>query len=73
MSDQLKMNDESIIMIAKLVQIAMLTGTDVVDNLRTLRFESTGDGVLGPHPEFVQNFEDNLQRMQNEIRIPNQA
>lgn len=67
------MNDESIIMIAKLVQIAMLTGTDVVDNLRTLRFESDANGVLGPHPEFVQNFEDNLKRMQEQINIPNQA
>jgi hypothetical protein len=34
-----KLSDEIIAQIAKLTQLAIITGTDVVDNLRTLRVE----------------------------------
>tara|TARA_B100000700_G_C14977190_1_gene824472 strand:- start:1137 stop:1379 length:243 start_codon:yes stop_codon:yes gene_type:complete len=36
-TDELQLNDEVIGQIAKLVQLAILTGTDVVDNLRMMR------------------------------------
>ena len=34
-----KLSDEVISQVAKLTQLAILTGTDVVDNLRTIRVE----------------------------------
>jgi len=34
-----KLSDEIISQIAKLVQLAIITGTDVVDNLRTIRVQ----------------------------------
>jgi hypothetical protein len=69
MSNSLKMDDNSIAMIAKLLQVALLTGTDIVDNLRTMRFE-LGDGdLLLPTAEFVENFDKNLQRMAEEVRF----
>ena len=46
---EMSLSDEVIGQIARLVQIAILTGTDVVDNLRMLRVthsEETGDLVL---------------------------
>lgn len=53
------MTDESIGYIAKLLQMAILTGTDVVDNLRLLRFEIDGESLI-PSSEFVSNFEKNI-------------
>ena len=38
-----RLSDEVIAEIAKLVQIAIVTGTDVVDNLRMIRVHSTDD------------------------------
>jgi len=37
------LSDEVISQIAKLVQLAIITGTDVVDNLRTIRVEQDGE------------------------------
>ena len=54
-----RLSDETISSIAKLVQLAILTGTDVVDNLRTLRLE-VNDNELTPTAEFNENFQKNL-------------
>jgi hypothetical protein len=56
------LSDESIGMIAKLVQIAILTGTDVTDNLRTLRLSLDEDKVY-PDPEFLEDFDRNIENM----------
>jgi hypothetical protein len=62
MEASLKLSDDSISMIAQALQIAILTGTDVVDNLRSIRLvEATG--VLAPDPEFVQNWNENIQKL----------
>lgn len=67
MSTTYRMNDESIAMIAKLLQVALLTGTDVVDNIRTMRFEVSDDDSLVPTAEYVENFNNNLEKMLNSI------
>jgi len=60
----LKLSDDAIIQVAKLLQIAILTGTDVIDNLRLLRFEKTLDGeTLIPTKEYTKYFEEGLERM----------
>lgn len=61
--NELKMNDDAIAMIAKLLQIAILTGTDVVDNLRTMKF-SVVDGEVVPSEDFVAVFNTQLAEMQ---------
>lgn len=63
MNNEFKMNDDAIAMIAKLLQIAILTGTDVVDNLRTMRFEVNDDAIV-PSEEFVSIFNTQLSEMQ---------
>ncbi len=57
-----RLSDSSIASIAKLLQMAILTGTDVVDNLRLIRFDSSGD-VLEPNEEFMKGFEESIQKM----------
>lgn len=57
-----KLSDKTIGQIAKLLQIAIITGTDIVDNLRTLRLITT-DAGLDPDPEYLENFETNLSKM----------
>jgi len=37
------LSDHSIVRIVDLLQLALLTGTDIVDNLRTLRLTPDGD------------------------------
>jgi hypothetical protein len=58
-----KLTDESIAQIAKLLQIAILTGTDIVDNLRTMRFKTNDDETLDPTDAYLENFETNLNKM----------
>lgn len=65
MSDSIRLGDESIAMIAKLVQMAILTGTDVVDNLRMLRLQVV-DSSANPHPDFLAEFDESIARMSEE-------
>ena len=37
------LSDQSIVRIVDILQLALLTGTDIVDNLRTLRLTPDGD------------------------------
>jgi len=58
----MRLHDNTIGHIAKLVQVAILTGTDVIDHLRmvTLREE---DGMLYVEQEYLDVFEDQIQKM----------
>lgn len=58
----MRLSDNSIASIAKLIQMAILTGTDVTDNLRIIRFTQVDD-LLEPDIEFVRGFEDGIKRM----------
>tara|TARA_A100001011_G_scaffold249822_1_gene258160 strand:+ start:293 stop:511 length:219 start_codon:yes stop_codon:yes gene_type:complete len=60
--ETLKLSDDSISMIAQALQIAILTGTDVVDNLRSIRLVEN-NGSLAPEPEFVENWNTNIQKL----------
>ena len=62
------LSDDVIAQLVKLLQLAILTGTDISDNLRTLRLVSDGD-KLELDPVYLANFEENLARMQNEAGV----
>ena len=51
--------------IAQLVQIAILTGTDVVDNMRMIRLVDN-EGTLELNEDYAQQASDNVQRMLQE-------
>ena len=58
----MKLNDEVISHIAKSVQLAILTGTDIVDHLRMIELkEESGEIFLTD--EFAENAESNINKM----------
>jgi len=60
--------DDSVIStIAKTLQLAMLTGTDVVDNLRQIEVAETTDGLLGVTPNYNSQFEHWVAKMLEEL------
>tara|TARA_Y100000389_G_C17408008_1_gene489173 strand:+ start:26 stop:253 length:228 start_codon:yes stop_codon:yes gene_type:complete len=64
-NDSITLGDPTIAEVARLLQLAILSGTDVTDHLRTLRLV-VEDGVAYPHPEFVKNLEATINRMAQE-------
>jgi len=61
-----KLNDEVIGQIAKLVQVAIIAGTDIVDNLRTLELVEE-ENELFLSPEYKVSFENNLKTMMEDL------
>ena len=64
-----KLSDEVISQIAKLVQIAILTGTDVIDNLRMIRVQpDDDDSSLILTKEYSELGENQINSLLNEIK-----
>ena len=60
-------SDELIAHLAKATQLAILTGTDIVDHFRMIQVTDS-DGQLYPSEAFSKNFEDGLGRLQEELK-----
>ena len=58
----MKLHDISISHIAKIVQMAILTGTDIVDNLRSIVFDVDSD-YLKINEEYEKSFDLNINKM----------
>jgi hypothetical protein len=58
-----KLHDSTIGLFAQLIQLALLTGTDIVDNFRTVQLVDDGNGNLIPDPEFQGQFMANINKM----------
>ena len=68
MSDKtFKFDDSVISTIAKTLQLALLTGTDVVDNLRQIEVAETAEGLLGVTPNYNSQFEHWVAKMLEEL------
>ncbi len=65
-NENLRLSDTTIGQIAKILQLALLSGTDIVDHLRQVRLTNQG-GELTPSSDYTSNFENNLERMMEEI------
>ena len=61
-------SDELIAHLAKATQLAILTGTDIVDHFRMIQVTPTEDGKLQPSENFNENFEAGLVRLQDELK-----
>lgn len=57
-----RLSDTTIAQIVQLVQMGILTGTDISDQIRTLRV-ITGEDSVEPDPAFVENFNKNLEKL----------
>lgn len=59
-----KLHDETIVQVVKLLQMAMLTGTNVVDHFRLMRLEvKPGSQALELTPEYQAWFENQIEKM----------
>ena len=67
MSKELRFNDEVIASVAKVLQVAILTGTDIVDNLRMMKLKESEDGILAIHENYEKEFDTNIGKMLEEI------
>lgn len=64
--EELTLSDTTIGHIAQLLQMAILTGTDIIDHLRMAKFTVSNRTVAGRielHPNYQENFQANIQRM----------
>lgn len=69
--ENVKLTDNAISHIAQLLQVAILTGTDIVDNLRAAQFVIS-DEEIDISPDYFENFNVNLQKMLEEANTANQ-
>jgi len=67
----LKLSDETIAHIAKIIQVAILSGTDIVDHLRLLSLVKNDEDYLVPSPETNELFEKSIQDMLKDIEQKN--
>ena len=58
-----KMTDHSIAHVAKLIQVAMLTGTDIVDHLRSVEFAIDENGDLTPSSNTLSSLGSEIESM----------
>jgi len=58
----MKLNDEVIAHVAQILQLALLSGTDIVDHMRMIVLEES-DGELFLDENYVKNHKDNIQKM----------
>tara|TARA_B100000700_G_C14868050_1_gene772001 strand:- start:468 stop:677 length:210 start_codon:yes stop_codon:yes gene_type:complete len=58
----MKLNDEVVGHIAKILQMALITGTDIVDHLRMIILEER-EGELFLNNEYAEMIETNIQKM----------
>ena len=65
-TDEYTMTDATIAQIAKVLQVAILTGTDIVDNLRMARFVVSGD-KLEISPNYAETFNQSLETLLEEV------
>ena len=63
-----KLSDDSISVIAKNLQLALLTGTDIVDHLRMMEMTVDTEGNLFPTDNYTEQFEINVQTMLQTLR-----
>ena len=62
----MKFSDTTILTLVKLLQVALLTGTDIDDNFRTIVFEEN-DELLDITEESRDVLEKNIQKMLEEV------
>lgn len=66
--EKMKLSDEVIAHIAQILQIAIITGTDVVDNMRLVTLEER-EGTMFLNEEYKENAAKNLEKMLNESEV----
>tara|TARA_B100001121_G_scaffold305990_1_gene324672 strand:- start:532 stop:756 length:225 start_codon:yes stop_codon:yes gene_type:complete len=63
----MKLHDTSIAQIAKIIQMAILTGTDIVDHLRMVTLEVQEDNMLHVEKEYKKVFDESISKMLSNV------
>lgn len=61
-----KLHDTTIAHIAKILQVALLTGTDIIDNLRLVTLEEK-EGVLFLDSEYEKHHNESINEMLEKV------
>ena len=64
------LHDSAIAHIAKLIQMALLTGTDIVDHLRMMALEVGDEDCLKLNNEYRQKFDGDINDMMDQVLNP---
>ena len=64
------LHDSAIAHIAKLIQMALLTGTDIVDHLRMMALDMGDEGCLRLNDEYQQKFDGDINDMMDNVLNP---
>jgi len=59
----MKLHDNTIAHIAKIIQMAILSGTDIVDHLRMARFTLGEEEILHIEEEYENIFNESIEKM----------
>jgi hypothetical protein len=64
-TESYSLSDTAIAQIVQLIQLGILTGTDISDQMRTLRLVAKDGTSLMPCPAYLEIFNENLKKMQS--------
>ena len=62
----MQLHDNTIGQLVKLIQMALLTGTDVVDHFRMMQLQVENDKVI-VDPDYLKVFEDSIEKMMSNL------
>lgn len=65
------LEDTTIAQIARCLQVAILTGTDIADNLRQLELELKEGSKVGVTDNYQKVFNDNIEKLLNQAEETN--
>ncbi len=63
----LKLSDNTISHLAKIIQVAILTGTDLIDHMRMIEMTLDENKSIILNPEYEERFENIINDMLNNI------
>lgn len=59
-----KLSNKTIKAIVQLIQLGILTGTDISDQMRTMEVTINSEGQVDPTEDFMEMFESNLSKLE---------
>jgi len=57
------LSDDAIVQIAKLLQFGLMTGSDIIDELRLMRLQEDEQGRLSPTDEYMKTFNETIEKL----------
>lgn len=62
-----QLSDDTIAIIRELVQLSLLTGTNVIDHFRAIRV-SANNGKLYPTKEYIEAYNEMIQKLEEDAK-----